>query len=328
MLSNTIKRTILYLPLFFFLSLIACATVPRERIFDDFIILKTEADDSLSSLAARYLGTHEKDWVIAEFNNIDTIRPGQELIIPLRPFEWGGLKANGYKTVPILTYFRFSKNQTSELTVSETAFRDQMKYLKENGYRVITLGNLLDFLDFKAQIPKKSVLITFDDGWGSLYDIAFPILRDYGFSATLFVYTDFIGGRKALSWEQINELAKNGFDIQCKTKTHRDLVKLNEGESFREYFKAVRNEISLSKQIIEQKLNKKCKYMAYPYGETNDLVIALVKREGYRAAFTAKRGSNPFFVDNYMINRSVIHGGFNIKQFKDNLDVFSTIRLK
>ena len=328
MLSNTIKRTILYLPLFFFLSLIACATVPRERIFDDFIILKTEADDSLSSLAARYLGTHEKDWVIAEFNDIDTIRPGRELIIPLRPFEWGGLKANGYKTVPILTYFRFSKNQTSELTVSETAFRDQMKYLKENGYRVITLGNLLDFLDFKVQIPKKSVLITFDDGWGSLYDIAFPILRDYGFSATLFVYTDFIGGRKALTWEQINELAKNGFDIQCKTKTHRDLVKLNEGESFREYFKAVRNEISLSKQIIEQKLNKKCKYMAYPYGETNDLVIALVKREGYRAAFTAKRGSNPFFVNNYMINRSVIHGGFNIKQFKDNLDVFSTIRLK
>jgi len=328
MLSNTIKRTILYLPLFFFLSLIACATAPRERIFDDFIILKTEADDSLSSLAARYLGTHEKDWVIAEFNDIDTIRPGRELIIPLRPFEWGGLKANGYNTVPILTYFRFSKNKTSELTVSETAFRDQMKYLKENGYRVITLDNLLDFLDFKAQIPKKAVLITFDDGWGSLYDIAFPILRDYGFSATLFVYTDFIGGRKALSWEQINELAKNGFDIQCKTKTHRDLVKLNEGESFREYFKAVRNEISLSKQIIEQKLSKKCKYIAYPYGETNDFVIALVKKEGYRAAFTAKRGSNPFFVNNYMINRSVIYGGFDIKQFKDNLDVFSTIKLK
>ncbi|MBW1900483.1 MAG: polysaccharide deacetylase family protein [Deltaproteobacteria bacterium] len=310
------------------LGLNACATVPRERVFDDFVIVKAEAVDDFSSLAANYLNNPEKAWQIAEFNNIASVKPGQELVIPLSPFNRGGLKADGCQTVPILTYYGFSRNKTGELIVSEGAFNEQMKYLKENGYDVITLDQLLDFLDFKSQIPKKSVVITFDDGWRSLYDIAFPVLKRNGFPATLFIYTDFIGGTKALSWEQVDELAKNGFDVQSKTMTHRDLTKLNKGESFKEYFKTVQRELSQSKKIIEKQLGRKCKYMAYPYGVTNNLATALVKKEGYRAAFTIKRGSNPFYVDNYRINRSVIHGSDNMEQFKDNLSVFSRSELR
>jgi peptidoglycan/xylan/chitin deacetylase (PgdA/CDA1 family) len=316
------------LTLFCLLVLNTCSTIPRERFYDGFIIVRVKAEDNPSSLAARYLNDPAKGWVITEFNDIENLTPGQEVIVPLSPFEWGGLKANGYKTVPILAYFGFSESKTGELIVTEKAFKEQMGFLKENGYCVITLDQLLDFLDFKGQIPEKSVVITFDDGWRSLYDFAFPILRDYGFPATLFIYTDFIGGKKALSWEQIEELAANGFDIQCKTQTHRNVARLEKDESFRAYFQALEREISRSKKLIEQKLKKECKYLAYPYGETNNLVIELLKKHGYRAAFTVKRGSNPFFVNNYMINRSIIYGEFDMDRFKENLAVFSKSELK
>jgi peptidoglycan/xylan/chitin deacetylase (PgdA/CDA1 family) len=314
--------------LFCLLVLNTCTTIPRERFYDDFIIVRVKAEDKLSSLAARYLNDPAKDWVIAEFNGIETLTPGEELIIPLEPFEWGGLKANGYQTVPILTYYGFSENKAGELTVTQKAFKEQMRFIREHGYRVIPLDHFVDFLDFKGQIPEKSVVITFDDGWRSVYDFAFPILKDYGFPATLFIYTDFIGSKKGLSWGQIRELAENGMDIQCKTKTHRNMAKFNKKESFKEYFEALEAEISQSKRLIEQKLNKPCKYMAYPYGETNNLVIALLKKHGYRAAFTVKRSSNPFYVNNYMIHRFVIHGEFDIDEFKDNLIVFRENKLK
>ena len=327
-LRNRLKLSMGCLTLFCLLVLNTCSTIPRERFYDGFIIVTMEAGDNPSSLAGRYLNDPAKGWVITEFNDIENLTPGQEVTIPLSPFDRGGLKANGYQTVPILVYFGFSEDKTGELIVTEKAFKEQMRFLKENGYHAITLGQLLDFLDFKGQIPEKSVVITFDDGWRSLYDFAFPILRDYGFPATLFVYTDFIGGKKALSWEQIEVLAANGIDIQSKTQTHRHMARLEKEESFRAYFQALEREISRSKKIIEQKMKKPCKYLAYPYGETNTLVIELLKKHGYRAAFTIKGGSNPFYVNNYMISRSIISGEFDMDQFKKNLAVFNETDLK
>jgi peptidoglycan/xylan/chitin deacetylase (PgdA/CDA1 family) len=214
------------------------------------------------------------------------------------------------------------------MTVSEAAFEAQMKYLMENGYRVISLDQLMDFIDFKEQIPEKSVVITIDNGLSSFSDIAFPILKKFGFPATLFVYTDFIGSSNALSWEQINDLSKIGFDIECKTKTHRNLTKRKKKESFKEYFKSLEKEITHPKMLIKQKLNKECSYLAYPYGATNNLVIAILIKQGYRGAFTVKRGSNPCFVDRYRIHRSVIYGDYDIERFKKNLSIFNKIKLQ
>jgi peptidoglycan/xylan/chitin deacetylase (PgdA/CDA1 family) len=327
-LGNKLRLTWWCLPLFYFFALTACATVPQERFYDGFIIVKVKAADKLSSLSARYLNDPAKEWIIADFNGIETLTPGQEVIIPLKPYEWGGIKANGYKTVPILTYYGFSEDKTGELRVLKTAFEEQMRFLKENGYCVITLDKLVDFLNFNDQIPDKSVVITFDDGWRSFYDFAFPVLKDYGFPATLFVYPDFIGNKEALSWGQITELAENGIDIQCKIQTPRHMAKLGKKGSFKAYFEALEREVFQSKGLIEQKLNRECKYVAYPQGATSNLVTAMLKKSGYHAAFTTKQGSNPFFVNDYMINRSVISGEFDIDQFKNNLAVFSDIELK
>ena len=328
LLKNHVKLIIRHFPLLCLFALTACTTVPRERVFDDFVTVRTEAGDSLSSLAARYLNDPEKDWQISEFNNITTLSPGQELIIPLHPSKRGGLEANGYQTVPILAYCRFSKEKTAESIVAEAAFREQMQFLKENGYRGITLDQLLGFLEFKIQIPEKSVVITFDDGWRSFYDIAFPVLREYGYPATLFVRPEFIGERYAMSWDQVKVLAETGVDIQCKITTRANTTEFRNKEAFKEYFKALKDEVTRSKKIIKKKLNRECRYLAYPYGETHNVVVALAKKEGFCAAFIENRSRNPFFVNNYQVNRSVIHGGFDMAKYKKNLSVFYKSELK
>ena len=330
--ATRIKTLFVKTFLLFIFLLTACTTATQKhsqaRIYNDFILVKAIEEDTLSSLAGEYLNDPTKDWLIVEFNDHKTITSGQKLIIPLKHFYKGGIKSTGYQTVPVLLYQGFSKDKAGRMIVAEADFKAQMKYLKENGYHVIMLEQLLDFIDFKEQIPEKSVVITIDDGWRSFYDIAYPVLKKHGFPATLFVYTDFIGGRKAMSWEQIKEISENGFDIQCKTRTHRSLTKLKEKESFKEYFESIEKEISYPKKLIKQKLGKDCSCLAYPYGATNNLVIAILIKHGYRAAFIVKPGSNPFFVDNFRIQRSEIYGKYDIERFKKMLSVFQKMELK
>jgi len=295
----------------------------QDQAFQDFVAVITQEGDTWSSLAARYLNNPQLDWLISDFNEGETLTPGQAVIIPRNPFGLGGLSLQGFQTVPVLSYHQFSAAESNKMTVTKSAFTEQMKFLKENGYRVITLDQLFDFLDFKSPIPRKSVVITIDDGWRSTYEIAYPILKEQGFPATLFVYTDLIhGGEKTLSWDLIKELAENGFEIQCHTKSHFDLTLIDKKESFKDYFNRVEEELSVCAGIIPKRVNRPVRYLAYPFGTTNHLVVALLKKQGLRGAFTVKRGGNPFYFQNFRVNRSMIYGDYNLDKFKKNLVIF------
>lgn len=295
----------------------------ESRSFPDFVAVIAEPGDTLSSLALEYLGDSSMDWFISEFNGIKSLSPGQEVIIPLKPYKKGGLTFTGYQTVPVLCYHKFSKTKADPMTVTESSFEEQMQFLKEQRFRVIKLEELMNFINFKRQIPQKSVVITIDDGWRSTYEIAYPILERYGYPATLFVYTDMIVGSSiTLSYGLIKTMSENGIDIQCHTKTHRNLNRKSQEESFKEYFEAVERELTLSRTTIKQKLDVEVKYLAYPYGETNSLVIALLKKLGYKGAFTTKSKSNSFFVNPYRISRSMIYGDFDLKDFKRSLKTY------
>lgn len=294
------------------------------RAFPDFIVAIVQPGDSYSSLAGKYLGDPSMDWFLSEFNGNPLPAPGKDVLIPLKSYAPGGLWPTGYQTVPVLTYHKLSRNGTPDaMTVRGADFEAQMRFLRENGYRVITLDDLFEFLQFRRQIPARSVVITFDDGWRSVYDIALPILKKFGYPATLFVYTDLIvGSRETLSWEQVIELSRNGFDIECHSKTHRYLGRKERKESFRNYFETVRNEIVESAKIIGRHTGREVKYLAYPYGDTNALVVAMTRREGYRLAFTVERESVPFFSNDYRVSREMIFGTFRLKDFENNLTTF------
>ncbi|HVO83148.1 MAG TPA: polysaccharide deacetylase family protein [Syntrophobacteria bacterium] len=302
---------------------------PTIRALPEFVAVVVEPGDSLSSLALKYLGDPSKGWFIADFNGITSATPGLELVIPLKPYDKGGLTPDGFQTVPVLCYHQFSETEIDKMTVTRSAFEKQMRFLKDEGYNVIGLDQLLDFIDFKGQLPRKAVVITIDDGWRSTYDIAYPILKQYGYPATLFVYTDLIvGSAKTLNWDLIREMSLNGIDIQCHTKTHSDLNRKANQQSMRDYFESVERELTESAAVIRNKVGKQVTYLAYPYGETNSLVVAVAKKLGYRGAFTVERGGNPFFVDPYRVQRSMIYGDLSFQDFKKNLRTFASQSLR
>jgi len=307
-----------------FAWLIIFTLVSASYAVNDFKVVRVGQSDTLSSLAQRYLNDRTKGWMIAEYNAIRSVIPGQEIIIPLKSFNKGGLFDTGYQTVPVLSYHRFTTNQTSsnKMVVTQAAFEAQMSYLKDNGYNVITLKQFYAFLDFKNQIPQKSVVITIDDGFRSAFDIAYPILKKYGYTATFFLYTGIVGSTSAMNWSQIQELAKNGFDIQSQTRTHRDMSTLLQGEDFKSYVSRLEKEITWAQKDIRGKTANKPVFMAYPYGKWNNLVIALLKKHGFRGGLTVMRGSNPMFTENFIVKRAMIFGNYDLNSFIKNLNTF------
>jgi len=300
----------------------SCAGVFRVALGQDFAIVDVEPGDSLSSISKTYIGDPDESWRIAEFNNIEEVKPGQRIIVPLAAYRIGGLYKEGYQTVPVLTYQDFFLKDPGNQSGLRKTFEEQMSFLKKNGYRVISMDKFMDFLEMDTQLYPKSVVITIDDTAESVYSVAFQVLKAYGFPASLFVTTDFIGKEGMLTWDKIGEMNVNGIDVYSKTMSQRDLTKPQKGESNRDYRVAIEQELLGSKKIIEKNLLRECKYLAYPGGVTNGMIVTWAKRFGYLGAFTEKRGSNPFYVNKFFINRTIIEKEFGIRGFQSNLLVF------
>ena len=254
---------------------------PREKILfrsQDYVVYGLEGGETAEKLAERFLGDRKKAWIVAGANPDLPFNKGQVVVIPLKERNKGGLNAKGYQTVPVLAYHRFAENCKSALCMPLRVFDSQMKFLKENGYRAITPEDLLAFLEYRRALPKKSVWITMDDGYRSVYDIAFPILKKYGFTATLFVYTDFVGVSKtAITWSQLRELKEEGFAVGSHTISHADLTNQEDGESEPEFSARLKKELSGSKTIIDKKLDQNTCWLAYPYGNYDHRVMRLTR---------------------------------------------------
>ena len=289
----------------------------------DFAIVVVRPGDDLASLAKRYLGDAEKSWWISEFNGIDKVQPGQEVVIPLRPRNIHGVHANGFQTVPILCYHRFGANR-SAMTITAQAFEAQMDYLADNGYRVISLAQLATFLEGKQPLPKKTVAITIDDGYRATYQIAYPILKKYNFPATVYLYTDFVGAADALTWPQMQEMVRSGLiEIQPHSKTHSNLTVKLPGETDAKYVERIRREVDGPVSVIKERLAAASFSYAYPYGDVNDTVVDLLGRQGVQYGVTVTAGGNGFFASRYMLRRTMVYGTEDLEQFKAKLATFA-----
>jgi peptidoglycan/xylan/chitin deacetylase (PgdA/CDA1 family) len=289
---------------------------------DDFAIVVARKGDDLAILAERYLGDRSKSWWIGEFNGINEVRPGSTVVIPLRPHNRLGVYANGFQTVPILCYHRFG-NKFSKLAVTAAAFDAQMDFLARNGYHVIPLSRINAFLEGKEPLPRKSVIITIDDGYRSTYETAFPILKKYGFPATVFLYSDFVGASDALNWAQMKEmLASKLIEIQPHSKTHANLTLRLAGESDAKYRERARQEVDTPIGIIQDRLALASYTYAYPYGDVNDTVLEQLKRQGILMGVTVTPGGNGFFAYPYMLRRNMVFGNDDLEAFKSKLVTF------
>lgn len=194
--------------------------------------------------------------------------------------------------IPVLNYHQINDRDENLLTVSTAEFEEQMAWLEENGYRTITAAELADALEGKGTLPKKPVLITFDDGYVDNYECAFPILKRHGMKAIIFLISDYVGGYypNYLTWEQVHEMQAGGVEFGSHTLDHSVLTELSPEEATRQ--------LRDSKRAIERRIGRPVEYLAYPCGYVNGDIVARVKAEGYRAAFTvdfgnAKRGDDP-----------------------------------
>ncbi len=309
------------------------SVVPREigpvlGRNDNFAVVVVQPGEDITVLAKRYLGDASKAWWITQFNGNESVRPGSTIVVPLRPRNAPGIYANGYQTVPILTYHRFGV-RSNRLTVTPPAFEAQMDYLAKNGYQVISLAQLARFLEGKEPLPQKSIVITIDDGYRSTFEIAYPTLVRHRFAATVFLYTDFVGVPDALTWAQMKEMTASGLiDIQPHSKTHTNLTLRLPGEPDVKYRERMIREIEAPIRLIRDHLATESLTFAYPYGDVNDAVVDLLKRQGIRHGATVTAGGNGFFASPYMLRRTMVFGNEDLEAFKSKLATFMWISLR
>lgn len=231
------------------------------------------------------------------------------------------------KGIPILMYHNISPDPSTGSIghrMEPETFERQMGYLKEHGYHTVDLGAVLDFYQKGIALPEKPIVITLDDGYEGTYHYAFPALQRYGFTATVFVVSNVVGGlndydikaglkppTRMLNWEQIKEMDAAGITIGCHTLDHAHLRKVSPSEA--------RRQIVGCKKALEETLGKEVQFFCYPYGEYNTYVLQVLRECGFRAAVTV----NPLLVtgikDPFQLNRISIPGYMEDEEFASRI---------
>ena len=221
---------------------------------------------------------------------------------------------------PIICYHKIGlagkRDTRPALFIKPLQFKLQMFIIKVLRYETITLEELIAFLKGGKLPVKKSILITFDDGYENNYLNAYPILKKMNLVATICVCTGFIGKKNAifekekrikgkilenyLTEEEIIEMSQNGISFCSHSVNHYYMDELNESD--------LDNEITVSKKYLEKLLNREINFFCYPYGRYSKNMIEVLRNAGYSGAFTIKRGKVSQKDNPYELKRLVIKG--------------------
>ena len=224
----------------------------------------------------------------------------------------------------VLSYHDIKDVAANDFTVGRDAFKAHLGFLKREGYRTITLDSLDAWRKGRAKLPSKPVMMTFDDGNRSDYTIAFSLLKEYGFSANLFLLSDPDAyTKRRLTHQQIKEMIQAGFGIGSHGASHRSLVGLNPAD--------LKKEIHGSRRKLEADFGIRIQFFAYPFGNFDESVAEAVKSSGYQGAFTTIPGVNHRHTNPFEMRRLVVGRQFSLGLFKKALTgdpAFYTARLK
>lgn len=231
-----------------------------------------------------------------------------------RPIDNAAIMAR--KQVPVVCYHQIrdwkatDSKGAKDYIVQIAAFKEHMKMLADSGYHTILPDQLYSYLTTGAPLPKKSVMLTFDDTDLDQFTIAAPEMKKYGFKGVFFIMTVSIGRPHYMNKEQIKQLADQGNVIASHTWDHHNFKKFT-GKDW---------EIQIDKPTkkLEEITGKKITYFAYPFGLWNEQGIPELKKRGFVAAFqlAEKRDANyPLFT----IRRILDSGYWSTKTFGNNV---------
>jgi peptidoglycan/xylan/chitin deacetylase (PgdA/CDA1 family) len=227
------------------------------------------------------------------------------------------------KQIPILMYHSISRHATPKFkpfTVSPESFADQMAYLRQHAYTAMTVTQLVKVLTQEGSVlPERPIVLTFDDGFADFFTDALPVLQQYGFAATLYVTTGFIGGtsrwmqregettRLMLTWEQLTEISACGIECGGHTHSHPQLDTLPRV--------VARDEIVRCKEIIEDRLGQVVWSFAYPFGYHSATTRLLVQEAGYTSACAVKYAMSSETTDPFTLARLIVKADTSVDAF-------------
>ena len=183
----------------------------------------------------------------------------------------------------ILQYHHIGSTTPPVTSISVDDFRTHLEYLRRNDFQVKPLETVIDALRENGNLPARTAVITFDDGYASVYEEAFPLLKDYGWPFTIFVTAGLVDSDAGLysSWDQLREMAAAGATLANHTVSHPYFLERREGQDDAAWLQAIEEEIVDAEAEIQRRTGQSHHLLAYPYGEYNPAIQALVERLGY-----------------------------------------------
>ncbi len=185
--------------------------------------------------------------------------------------------------IPILVYhivrpsYPGDSRSVRALAHTPEVFDAEMKYLADAKYQVVSFTDLENYFRGGKPLPTHPVIISFDDGWNDQFQYAFPILEKYHYTATFFVFTNPIGTKGFITWDQLRTMRDAGMTIGSHSRSHPYLTRISNPT-------VLQNEIVGSKQVLERQLGVTINEFAYPFGQYDPTILAAVAQAGYRSA--------------------------------------------
>lgn len=231
------------------------------------------------------------------------------------------------KSISILSYHHLLKNEenpfpNNDSVLSVENFQEQMKYLHDNNFNAITLDELEKFLRGEIKLPKNSIVITFDDGYKSNYIYAYPVLKEYGFKASIFMITKLITNEPTkfdpktlqyLSWKEMKE-TKDVFEYASHTDDLHRLDAKNKSFLVVQPKDVVYADLKKTQELLETT------YLAYPYGQYTKNTMSILNDLNFKMAFTTKSGTVKPGNDMLKLKRYVISPNTSLNKFKKIVD--------
>ena len=226
-----------------------------------------------------------------------------------------------------ICYHNISDKGGNLYTISVEDFENQIKYMKDRNYSSISLDDLINYYENGVSLPKKSVLITFDDGLEGVYKFAYPILKKYGFKAVFFVISGRVDRVKNfVNWNELKEMVEsNVFEVGSHTHDSHKTFNINgkfvsiistknDNEDYEAFKNRVIDDLTISKNEIEKNIGKEVLSFAYPYGEYSKDTIEFLKEAGFKFAFTVYKGINIKSTSEFELKRYSVYRGTDIKE--------------
>lgn len=220
----------------------------------------------------------------------------------------------------VFIYHRFGDSRYPSTNTSLADFRAHLEELRKGEFTVLSLGDIAGRLHSGAPLPDRCVAITVDDAFRSFVTGAVPLLREYGYPATLFVNSGEVDGPDYLGWDDLRTLAGNGIEIGNHSAAHGYLLDYRPGETRQAWRLRVKSEIQLAQDLLTARLGRAPRLFAYPYGEFSAELIEVVRELGFLAAVGQQSGVMGRGQDIYSLPRFPAGGSYGaIAEFRDRL---------